>query len=237
MTADRVPVDDPEALRRILATTNALLLDFDGPICAIFANLPAHHIADQLRGVLADGGHTGLPAEVEKTDDPFDVLTYAATLGADEARYIEAALRAHEVEAAATAPPTPGAHDLIHAWHATGRALAIVSNNSRAAVNAYLRSHDLTAQVHVVSARTEPDPALLKPSPHLIERASTALAIPPAECTLIGDSLTDLHAAHAAHSHAIGYANKPGKAHLFATEHPDAITTSITALREAAHHR
>lgn len=233
MTADQVPVDDPESLRRILVTTDALLLDFDGPICAIFANLPAHHVAEQLRAVLTEGGTTHLPAVIEKTEDPFDVLAFAATLGADEARYVEAALRAHEADAATTAPATPGAHDLMSTWHSTGRPLAIVSNNSQAAVNTYLHRHGLAELVHTVSARTEADPALLKPNPHLLTQAGDKLAVPLSRCTLVGDSLTDIQSANAAGSRAIGYANKPGKAAAFTAERPSAVTTSITALSHA----
>ncbi|MEU4740091.1 HAD family phosphatase [Actinosynnema sp. NPDC023658] len=230
MTTEPVSMDQPEVLHAILMTTDALFLDFDGPICSIFASLPAHHVASQLRKVLADGGHQELPAEIEKTEDPFDVFSYAATLGTGKAHYLEAALRAHEVEAVATAEPTLGAHDLIHAWHATGRKLAVVSNNSQAAVNAYLHLHNLVHLVHTVSARTEPDPAALKPSPQLIDQAAEALTVPPSKCTLVGDSLTDLRAANAAGTRSIGYANKPGKAERFATERPSAITTSMATL-------
>ncbi|MFD1148083.1 HAD family hydrolase [Saccharothrix hoggarensis] len=230
MTTEPVSVDQPEVLRAILTTTDALFLDFDGPICSIFANLPAHYVASQLRKVLTDGGHQGLPAEIEKTEDPFDVFSYAATLGTDEARYVEAALRAHEVEAVTTAEPTRGVHDLMDAWHATGRKLAVVSNNSHTAVNAYLHLHDLVHLVHTVSARTEPDPATLKPSPRLLDQAAEALTVPPPKCTLVGDSLTDLRAANTVRARSIGYANKPGKAERFATERPSAITTSMATL-------
>ncbi|MGH3832259.1 MAG: HAD family hydrolase, partial [Pseudonocardiaceae bacterium] len=130
--------DDPETLRHILARTTALLLDFDGPVCSVFAGLPAHTVVTQLCTVLTDGGYGDPPIEIEKSDDPFKVLTYAASLGEDEARYVNAAFTAHEVEAITTAEPTPGAHDLLRAWSATGRPLAIVSNNSTIAIHAYL---------------------------------------------------------------------------------------------------
>ncbi|WP_158852329.1 HAD family hydrolase [Saccharothrix deserti] len=227
MTTNHVVIDDPEALRRILATTDVLLLDFDGPVCAIFANVPAHYVADQLRNVLADSGHTTLPAEVEKTEDPFDVLTYAAALGTDEARYVEAALRAHEVEAAATAPPTPGAHDFIHAWQATGRKLAIVSNNSQAAVNTYLHRHNLTPLIHTVSARTNSDPTLLKPNAHLVDQAVASVNVRPSRCTLIGDSSSDISAGRATGTRTIGYANKPGKVATLSSPQAHAIVTSM----------
>ncbi|MGH9208275.1 MAG: hypothetical protein ACRD1G_17265 [Acidimicrobiales bacterium] len=35
------------------------------------------------------------PIEIEKSDDPFEVLAYAASLGEDEARYVNAAFTAH----------------------------------------------------------------------------------------------------------------------------------------------
>ncbi|WP_309110189.1 HAD-IA family hydrolase [Saccharothrix sp.] len=233
MTTDHVPLDDPEVLHHILATTDALLLDFDGPVCAIFANLPAQHVADQLREVLAGGGHRELPAEVEKTEDPFEILTYAATLSSKDARYIESALQAHEVEAAATAPPTPGAHDLIKAWHATGRRLAIVSNNSRAAVNTYLHRHDLMPLVLTVSARTQSDFELLKPNPYLVRQAATILKSPPWKCTLIGDSVTDIEAAQAAQTHTIGYANKTSKVSSLTTAGSDVVVTNMANVLRA----
>jgi phosphoglycolate phosphatase-like HAD superfamily hydrolase len=127
------PVDDPEALRRVLARAEALFLDFDGPVCDVFAGLPASVVVDQLCVVLADGGYGDPPPEIEKSSDPFDVLKYAATLGETEARYVNAAFTAHEVEAIAMAKPTPAAHDLIRTWSQIGRALAIVTNNSKAA--------------------------------------------------------------------------------------------------------
>jgi len=41
--------------------------------------------------------------------------------------------------------------------------------------------------------------------------ALTALRVPAAATTFLGDSITDIQAAHAAHTMSIGYANKPGK--------------------------
>jgi phosphoglycolate phosphatase-like HAD superfamily hydrolase len=155
---------DPRTLRHILTRITALLLDFDGPVCSVFAGLPAATVVNQLCGVLADGGHTDLPVQLTKSDDPFEVLAYAASLGETEAHYVNAAFTAHELEAIATAEPTPGAHDLIRAWTATGRPLAIVSNNSAIAIRAYLDLHGLSSHVAHVSARTSPDPAQTSPA-------------------------------------------------------------------------
>jgi phosphoglycolate phosphatase-like HAD superfamily hydrolase len=109
------PIDDPSALRAILQQNDALLLDFDGPICSVFAGIPASIIAEQLRDVLADGGYGDLPVDVSTTHDPFDVLFYAAKLGQEEVRHVELAFRAHEVEAIETAEPTPHALNSLSA--------------------------------------------------------------------------------------------------------------------------
>jgi HAD superfamily hydrolase (TIGR01509 family) len=115
----------------------------------------------------------------------------------------------------------------MQGWKATGRALAVVSNNSTAAVETYLDIHNLRARVDQISARTSADVALLKPSPFLLTAAATRLRVPLSQCVLIGDSATDIEAAHAAKATAIGYANKPGKASTLKAYEPDAITTSM----------
>lgn len=233
MSTERVPVNDPVAVQRILANADALLLDFDGPICDVFAGLPAHLVADQLRRVLAEGGHAQLPAEIEKAEDPFDVLYYASTLGDGEAEYVEAAQRAHEVEAVVTSEPTPGAHRLIRAWRASGRMTAIVSNNSATAIETYLHLHSLGPYVDYVSARESADPSHLKPRPHLLQQASQHLRVSATGCVLVGDSLTDIQAAHAARTSVIAYANRAGKVELFAPERPHVIVTDLASLSSA----
>jgi phosphoglycolate phosphatase len=226
------PIDDPEAVRSILATTEALFLDFDGPVCSVFAGFPAPVVADQLRDILTEGGYD-IPVDVRESDDPFDVLFYAAKLGPDEVRYLETAFRAHEVEAVQSATPTPGAHELVATWKATGRPLAIVSNNSVAAVETYLNIHNLSQGVDLISARQNADISLLKPNPHLILVAVRTLGKIASSCVLIGDSLTDVEAACAADVLAIAYANKPGKVDSFALVEPAGIVTDVTLLRDA----
>ncbi|MFD9895064.1 HAD family hydrolase [Amycolatopsis sp. NPDC059027] len=214
----------------LLTQARVLLLDFDGPVCSVFASIPASTVADQLREILAEGGHAELPEAVAASADPFDVLRYAATLGADEARYVEAAFTAHEVEAIPGATPANGAHDLIEAWQVSGRPLAIVSNNSAAAISVYLDLYNLRPAVDTVQARTSSDAGLLKPSPHLLRQAIATLDVSPGDCVFVGDSVTDIQAAHAAGVRVIGYANKPGKRAKFTTAEADAITETLASL-------
>jgi hypothetical protein len=52
----------PSALDDMLSRAGYLLLDFDGPICSLFAGTPTAPVADRLRGVLLRRG-VALPAD------------------------------------------------------------------------------------------------------------------------------------------------------------------------------
>jgi HAD superfamily hydrolase (TIGR01549 family) len=227
------PVDEPEALRRILARAEALFLDFDGPVCDVFAGLPAAVVVDQLCVVLADGGYGDPPPEVEKSSDPFDVLKYAATLGETEARYVNAAFTALEVEAIVTARPTAGAHDLVRAWSQTSRPIAIVSNNSTVAIEAYLERHRIRTLVTTIAARTTADVAELKPNSYLLNEALRTLGLTSNGPVFVGDSVTDMMAARTVGMTSVGYANKPGKVDQLMSDDVALIITTMIGLLSA----
>jgi phosphoglycolate phosphatase len=69
-----------------------------------------------------------------------------------------------------------------------------VSNNSDRAVRAYLTQHGLDDRVSYIAARTSTDPALLKPSPYLIQQTIAGLDAEPGECALVRDTVTDIEA-------------------------------------------
>jgi phosphoglycolate phosphatase len=106
-------------------------------------------VASRLSKVLTGAGITP-PTEITDTDDPFDLLRYALVHAPELAATVETAFRAEEVAAVATAVPTPGAVETIHACHDTGRTVAIVSNNSDDAVNAYLTIHHFAGQIDYI---------------------------------------------------------------------------------------
>lgn len=66
----------------------------------------------------------------------------------------------------------------------------------------------------------------------MVDDVTAAIAVGPARCTLIGDSPTDIQAAHAAKVRSIGYANRPGKTAALASLTPTAITTTIMLLAD-----
>lgn len=234
MTRDSDKVDDLGALRRILGGARTLLLDFDGPVCSVFAGFPAPVVADQLRDVLAQDGVISLPHDVEVTRDPFDVFRYAASIGFSEGRYVEAALRAHEVEAVSTAEPNRGGHALIEKWVRHGRRIAIVSNNSTAALESYFGSQTAAEKIDLLVGRVSADPKLLKPDPYLVVEAMKQLDVEAHECVLIGDSLTDIEAGQAAGVATVGYANRADKVVPFQQGGATAVVTSMLMLVQAA---
>jgi len=220
------PGTDAAALGAIIARTRWLLLDFDGPICSIYAGLPAPTVADKLRKLFPGE----LPEEIANTADPIEVFKYSATVSDDLAARVEAEMADLEVAAVPTADPTPYVHQVIASARESGRTIGVVSNNSHRAVNAYLDRHSLSDGIALVVARTSHNPALLKPSPHLINEAVRGLDADPAATTLVGDSFTDIEAAHSAKVASIGYANKPGKRESMTQLHAGAVIVSMADL-------
>jgi beta-phosphoglucomutase-like phosphatase (HAD superfamily) len=71
----------------------------------------------------------------------------------------------------------------------------------------------------------------LKPNPYLISNAIKRLEIDPRKCIFVGDSATDIEAAHAAGVRIIAYANKVEKIDRFNNLDPEAIVTRISKLK------
>lgn len=223
-------------LRQIIANTRHLLLDFDGPVCSVFAGTPAPDVARQLRDSLTAAGFA-LPADAEEQDDPLEVFRAVARAGDDAAILAQHVLTALEIRAVKTARPTRGSADLIITAYRTGRTVTIVSNNSGTAITAYLADHRLTDYVRAVVARDDHDPERMKPSPYRVREAVGMLGGEGGECAFVGDSPSDVLAGHLAGVPVIGYANKPGKVEALTRVQAATVTTSLaeitTALRAA----
>ena len=208
-----------------LVGSGPLLLDFDGPVCSIFAGLPAPHVAGELVELLRVRG-VDLPDDVAREPDPLAVIRWTGYHCTPELTVVaEDALSVLELRAVETATPTPHGHDVIRAARDAGVPVAIVSNNSGRAVSAYLVAHGLTEQVKRVNGRPHARPDLMKPNPWMVLDAVRAVGGEPAECVLVGDSMTDIEAARAAGVHVIGYANRPRKVVPFVIA--DAVITTM----------
>jgi phosphoglycolate phosphatase len=118
-----------DALAAILRTSPVILLDFDGPVCSVFAGYPAPQITDELRAVAVD--QVGeLPAALDGISSPHGFLSASAEVSPVLARQVEEALQVAEIKAVESATPTPGVEEFLTACRERGRQLAIVSNNT-----------------------------------------------------------------------------------------------------------
>ncbi|MFE8912644.1 HAD family hydrolase [Streptomyces globisporus] len=163
-----------------------------------------------------------------------EVLRLAPRVDEDAVRRIEEALTSAEVSAVkAAGMPVTGAVESLRAAHASGRRVAIVSNNSAACVREFLALHDLDRFVRQVSGRYPNRPDLMKPSPFSLLRAAKELEVRASACTLIGDSTTDIEAAARAGSMVIGFSNKPGKEASLAAAGARTIITNMVTVAKA----
>ncbi|MFB9834735.1 HAD family hydrolase, partial [Actinoallomurus acaciae] len=110
-------------------------------------------------------------------------------------------------------------HVVLHLWPVEKQAIRPPTSPGRS-----------TSYFTAIVGRTDPDPRLLKPHPELINRAVKGVTADPAECVLIGDSLSDIEGARNAGTFSIGYANKPGKHERFITAGADAIISDMAEL-------
>ncbi|MFC9794450.1 HAD family hydrolase [Streptomyces sp. NPDC057695] len=222
-----------DPLIETLANARVVLLDFDGPLCDVFAGLPASEVARELAALLpAQDGEAA--ARALRTDDPVEVLRIAYDVDTALGHRVEEALTAAEVRAVAVAgPPTPGAAEALQAARSAGRAVAVVSDNSAESVQAFLRLHGLEEHVTRIVGRPSEQLYLMKPNPFPLITAAEQMHVDVTSCTLIGASLTDVQAAHAAGATAIGYADRPEKADLFVEAQADAVAPGMWAVADA----
>ena len=220
------PASPFAVLDDILSQTHHLLLDFDGPVCDLWAGHPSALAADQLRKLLTDE-NLQLPDTIATTPDPIAVLCYAATISADLAATAETDLTDLELSAVPTAQPAGYANDVITSARASGRTVTVISSCSARAVNTYLARSSLDGQVGLVVARTTHDP---DPATNLIEHTVTALQGDPAACMLVASSPIIIEAANVAGMHTIGYAPTPSDREHLAETQPSAVMSSLADL-------
>ncbi|WP_018352195.1 HAD family hydrolase [Longispora albida] len=207
-----------------------LLLDFDGPVCSVFAGYPAPKVAAVLREVL-HAERVDVSA-VETESDPLEVLRWTQRQGtARLTRAVEDALCAAEVQAVRTAEPTPYGREVIVAARQARKPVAIVSNNSEAAIAAYLTAHRLIGHFAAIIGRAYAAPDRMKPSPAPLLNAARALQSEPSTCLLIGDTVTDVESGIAAGVPVLGYANKPRKIHAL---NQAGAAHTVTSMRPVA---
>lgn len=220
-------------LTDVLRSVKHVFLDFDGPVCSVFAGLPAPDVArglyDSLSPALAPADPEGWATET----DPLALLRTVADVRPDLAARADETLVRLEVEAVALAEQTAGGETAIRACAESGRSVWIISNNSGDAIRAYLADHGLDDAIAGVFGRVPGDPTSMKPNPRLLLDALSAASATPGECIFVGDAARDVQAGTAADVATIGYANKPGKAAVLAAAGAVAVTDSMGAIADA----
>ncbi|MEV5148814.1 HAD-IA family hydrolase [Streptomyces sp. NPDC052727] len=227
-------------LRELLRRARVVLWDFDGPICRLFAGHKAERVAAELVEWLAGRGLHGLLDDTEREAmDPHVVLRAVDRRhpGSDLVAELEERLTKEELRAAASALPTAYADPLIRTWTAVGSRLAITTNNSPRVVRAYLDTRGLTAcfAPHIYGRTT--DLHLLKPDPHCLNRALSAMGAAPSAALMIGDSPSDLTAARDAGVPFLGYARNERKGKLLREAGAECVVGSLEPLLLALRRR
>ncbi|MGL5825420.1 MAG: HAD family hydrolase [Nocardioides sp.] len=190
---------------QLVARAAVVLLDFDGPITPLMPPPANAEAAETARTALqAAVGH--VPADIETTTDHLAILRYTGERHPEALPAVERACIDAEVTAARTATPTDGAYELLTACASRGQPVAIVSNNDRTCIDAFLDRHQWVNLVATVIGRTPGRPDLMKPHPASITAALTALDARAETAVLIGDSPSDIYAASEANVQRIGYA-------------------------------
>jgi len=213
------PTTPDATLDDIIRQARHLLLDFDGPVCTLYAHQPERLAANQLRAILTEHA-VSIPENIATTSDPLAVLAYAAATSPELAQRAEAELTRSELSAVATAQPAASSHDLISSARESHRTITIISTCSAQAVRAYLDRASLDEQVNLVIGREEKSagPAT---GHDLIGRTLTALGTEPAVCLIVAESQDILDSASAHGISTIAYArsaaDKPGPARAQAT--------------------
>lgn len=217
------------SLRTLVANTEVILFDFDGPLCDVFAGHPAWRVARALERLIG---------EHYSTDDPLEILRLSADASLDILAKVEDALIAEELSAVSVSRATEGGITAMRAHLDAGNRVGVISNNSHDAVVAFLESVGLRPRMSVIVGREPRKPWLMKPNPRPLRLALDTLKCAANSAVYVGDSNTDIEVAQKVGMPSVAYANKPGKRARFealgATFVIDSMFELVAALSETS---
>ena len=98
--------------RALVDRCDVILVDFDGPLCDVFANRPAPGVARQLEA---------LTGRRFPTDDPMVVMRCAYKLDPMIGTAVEDALISAEIDAVRIAVPEMDGVRALRTWHDAGK--------------------------------------------------------------------------------------------------------------------
>ncbi|MFE9031593.1 HAD family hydrolase [Streptomyces iakyrus] len=230
---------DPNQLRNLIRRARVVLWDFDGPICRLFAGHSAERVARDLVSWLEDRGLHGLLTDTERGSLDSQVVLRAVDRrhpGSDLVAELEERLTQEELRAASSAWPTAYADPLIRTWAAVGSRLAITTNNSPRVVRKYLAGRGLAdCFAPHIYGRTQ-ELRYLKPDPHCLNQALSAMGAAPCDALMIGDTPSDREAAGRAGVPFLGYAPNERKAKILRDAGADTVLVSLEPLLDLLRH-
>jgi HAD superfamily hydrolase (TIGR01509 family) len=213
----------------IVARARVVLLDFDGPICSVFAGYPSVRAVIATLRALEAAGFNVRP-EWLKLEDPHQLLIEVAAQIPEAVGIADDALTRSEVHAVDSAQITAGVTDLIDQMTDRGQQWAVVSNNSAESIARFCTRKDFARTPSLTVGRPKGEPHLMKPNPFALGRALALLRIQAEDAVFIGDSVSDIQAGRAVGIPTIGYANKPAKPKLLATALAHVVITRMEDL-------
>src|ERR1035437_2010890 len=139
-------------------------MDFDGPICSVFARSPAVRAVSATLRALEVGGFDLRPEWLSLTD-PHRLLVEVSTHVPDAVGIVEDALTRSELHAVDSAQITPGVVDMIDQVIGRGQQWAVVSNNSADSIARFCLRTDFARTPSLIVGRVKGTPNLMKPNP------------------------------------------------------------------------
>jgi phosphoglycolate phosphatase len=192
----------------LIAGSKALLLDFDGPMTALMPPPLNARAADQARAALRG---VELPEAIATSTDHLAVLRFAAEKVPARLGAVEQSCTQAEIACSRTSEPSPSVRALVAEADKRGLAVAIVSNNSEAAVRVFLDRFDWASEIRTLACRVPGGVSRMKPNPYLVAMAARLVNVEPSACVLVGDSVADVEAGISARVPVIGWAKSPDR--------------------------
>ncbi|MFC5752992.1 HAD family hydrolase [Actinomadura rugatobispora] len=219
------------SLKTLVQSSQAILLDFDGPVCHLFSGLPAHEIAEKIRSFLLDQGAV-LPESMMSESNPLAFLGWVGLVAPHLLSDVEEIQTDAEIEAARLVEPTPGVAEMLRSATPLDLPVVIVTNNSAEAVETFLDRHLLGSSVTGIASRIKGRPDLMKPDAHLVLKGVEIAGHPAAACLLVGDSPTDMQAGIKAGVRCVGYAKRPARITELSEAGADFVVQSMESVAE-----
>lgn len=230
---------EPPRLRRLLGRARAVLFDFDGPVCDLFAGRSTQPVALEIKAMARKKWNSLDPA-VEACDDSHGILHFLrdmldrrgdAVLDPTALSAANDIVTRYEYEAARSAVPAPGIQLLLDTLLGQGKRLAVVTNNAEGPVRKFLELHGMSRKFEAVCGRDPREPRCMKPDPSSVRRALECLGrMSPDAAVMVGDQLTDLQAAVSAEVGFLGYSTDHERGRLLHREGAQGVVASHAQL-------